>query len=143
MLFTQADGATWSLAAVPFDAGSASITGKVDILASDIGVHCAAPIGVTVAGDLFCVSGAARSARRVVTIDATGSEREVALPPGAWTSLRLAPDGRQLALTRWDSGRRSIWALTPGAQPTSLLATPCLGAGRTPLARWPMARVFN
>ena len=112
LLFAQADGETFSLAAVSFDARSASITGKSIVLATDIAVHYATPIDVTLAGDLFYVSGAARSERRVVTIDPTGSERDVPLPPGAWNYIRLAPDGRQMAISRWDSGRRSIWALT-------------------------------
>ena len=112
VLFAQADGARWSLVAVPFDVRSASITGKADILAGDIAVHYATPIDVTAAGDLFYVSGTARSERRIVTIDATRSQRDVALPPGAWVSMHLAPDGQQLAITRWDNGTRSIWALT-------------------------------
>jgi Tol biopolymer transport system component len=96
---------------VSFDARSASITGKADVLAGDIAVHYTTPIDVTAAGDLFYVSGAARSERRIVTIDATGSQRDVALPPAAWVFMQLAPDGRQLAISRWDNGRRSIWAL--------------------------------
>jgi hypothetical protein len=112
LLFAKADGPTWSLAAVSFDARSASITGTPDVLAADIAVHYATPVDVTAAGDLFYVGGASRSERRVVTIDATGSQRDVALPPGAWVFMQLAPDGRQLAISRWDNGRRSIWVLT-------------------------------
>ena len=87
LLFAKADGPTWSLAAVSFDARSASITGKPDVLAADIAVHYATPVDVTAAGDLFYVGGASRSERRVVTIDATGSQRDVALPPGAWVFM--------------------------------------------------------
>jgi len=94
LLFAKADGPTWSLAAVSFDARSASITGTPDVLAADIAVHYATPVDVTAAGDLFYVGGASRSERRVVTIDATGSQRDVALPPAAWVFMQLAPDGR-------------------------------------------------
>jgi Tol biopolymer transport system component len=117
LLFAQAEGATWSLAAVPFDARSASIAGAAQVVAGDIAVHYATPVGGTTAGDLFYVSGSVRSERRVVTIDATGSQRDVALPAGPWVFMQLAPDGRQLAISRWDNGRRSIWsfALATGA----------------------------
>ena len=112
LLFARAEGATWSLAAVPVDARSGSVDGTIDVLARDIAVHYATPVGATINGDLFYLSGAARSGRRIVTIDPSGAERDVALPPGAWVYMRVAPDGRQLAVNRWDHGRRSIWALT-------------------------------
>jgi Tol biopolymer transport system component len=117
LLFAQTEGQTFSLAAVPFDARSAALAGTAEVLAADIGVHYATPADTTSSGDLFYVSGAARSERRIVTIDAAGNQRDLPLPPGGWVHMHLAPDGRQLAVSRWDNGRRSIWvsALDTGA----------------------------
>jgi Tol biopolymer transport system component len=117
LLFAQAEGQTWSLAAVPFDARSASLDGPAEVLASDVGVHYATPAAATTSGELFYVSGVVRSERRIVSIDAAGNQRDVPLQPGGWVHMQLAPDGRQLAISRWDNGRRSIWvsALDTGA----------------------------
>src|SRR5262249_39657030 len=40
------------------------------------------------------------------------AERDIAVPPGAWLSQSVSPDGSRLALGRWEGARRTIWTLT-------------------------------
>ena len=111
LLFTRPDGATWTLAAVPFDPDSATVTGDALVLAQDVPVRYATPATATAAGDVFYATGKPRSERRIVIVDRAGAEREIAAPPGAWLALSASPDGNRLALTRWEGARRTLWTL--------------------------------
>ena len=113
LLYSRAEGATWSLVAMPFDADSARATGDGVLLARDIPVNYATPAAVTAAGDLVYLRGAPRSDRRIVIVDAEGSERDVAVDAGPWVSLSVSPNGQQFAVGRWDGARRTIWTLAP------------------------------
>jgi dipeptidyl aminopeptidase/acylaminoacyl peptidase len=111
LLFTRPDGATWTLAAVPFDANTATVTGDAIVLAQDVPVRYATPATATAAGDVFYAAGGPRSDRRIVIVDRSGAEREIAAPAGAWLALSASPDGRRLALARWEGARRTLWIL--------------------------------
>jgi len=112
LLFSRQEGATWSVVAAPFDAITATTTGDVTVLARDVPVRYATPASASATGDLFYIAGTTRSDRRVVIVDRSGAERDVALPPGTWVWQSVSPDGLQLALGRWEGARRTIWTLT-------------------------------
>jgi serine/threonine protein kinase/Tol biopolymer transport system component len=112
LLFSRAEGTTWSILAAPFDASTATLVGEPFVLARDVPVRYATPAAVSAAGDLFYVAGTPRSDRRIVSVDRSGAERDVAAPPGAWVSEAISPDGRRLALGRFEGARRTIWTLT-------------------------------
>ena len=86
--------------------------GEAAILAQDVPVRYATPAGADVAGNLFYIGGTLRSDRRVVIRDRAGAERDLPVPPGAWVSQILSPDGRRLALCRFEGARRTLWTLT-------------------------------
>ena len=48
--------------------------------------------------------------------DRTGAEQEVPLETGAWVGVKATLDTEQLALTRWDGARRTIWTLSLATQ---------------------------
>jgi len=112
LLFARQEGASWSIVSAPFDANTATVTGDVAVLARDVPTRYATPAAASSSGDLFYVANPPRSARRVVIRDRTGAEREVAVPPGAWLSQHVSPDGSRLVLNRWEGARRTIWTLT-------------------------------
>ena len=112
LLFSRPEGATWSILAAPFDAGSAMLTGEPEVLARDVPVRYATPAAASATGDLFYIAGTPRSDRRVVAIDRSGAERDIPAPPGAWVWQEVSPDGRRLVLNRWEGARRTIWTLT-------------------------------
>jgi Tol biopolymer transport system component len=117
LLYSRADGRTWALVAVPFDASTATTSGDAVVVARDVAVHYATPAMGTTAGDVFYVAGTPRSDRRIVILDRSGGERDVALPRGAWVALAPSPDGQSVALGRWEGARRTLWtvALATGA----------------------------
>ncbi len=112
LLFSRQEGTTWSIVAATFDANTARVTGEAGVLAQDIPVKYATPAGADAAGNLFYIGGALRSDRRVMILDRAGAERDLPVPPGAWVSPILSPDGRRLALVRFEGARRTLWTLT-------------------------------
>ena len=84
LLFSRQEGAAWSIAAAPFDATTASVTGEVAVLSRDVPVRYATPAAASAAGDLFYIAGSPRSDRRVVIVDRSGAERDIRVPQGAW-----------------------------------------------------------
>ncbi len=113
LLYSRAEGGIWSLVASRFDADTARVTGDGVLMARDIRVHYATPAAATIGGDLVYLRGAARSDRRVVMVNAEGSERDIAADAGPWVGLAVSPDGQQIAVDRWDGVRRTIWTLAP------------------------------
>ena len=111
LLFSRQEGATWSVVAAPFDANTATLSGDAVVLARDVPVRYATPAAAGATGDLFYIAGTPRSDRRVVIVDRSGAERDVALPSGAWVTANISQDGRRLALGRWEGARRTIWTL--------------------------------
>jgi Tol biopolymer transport system component len=112
LLFSRQEGPAWSVVAAAFDEGTATLTGDVQVLARDVPVRYATPAGAGATGDLFYIAGAPRSDRRVVIVDRAGAERDVPVAPGAWVRQSVSPDGRQLALERWEGARRTIWTVS-------------------------------
>jgi eukaryotic-like serine/threonine-protein kinase len=112
LLFSRAEGATWSIVATPFDADTATLTGEPSVLARDVPVRYATPAAAGATGDVFYIAGAPRSDRRVVAVDRAGAERDIPAPPGAWVWQQVSPDGLRLVLGRWEGARRTIWTLT-------------------------------
>jgi Tol biopolymer transport system component len=112
LLFARQEGATWSIAAAPFDVATGSVTGDVTVLARDVPVRYATPAAANAAGDVFYIAGSPRSDRRVVVVDRSGAERDLRVPQGAWTWPTASPDGLRLALGRWEGARRTLWTLT-------------------------------
>jgi len=112
LLFSRPDGTTWSVVAAPFDARRARVDGEAAVLAQDVPVRYATPAGADSAGNLFYIGGTLRSDRRVVLLDRAGAERDLPAPAGAWVEQHLSPDGRRLALSRFEGARRTLWTLT-------------------------------
>ncbi|MGE0814215.1 MAG: protein kinase [Vicinamibacterales bacterium] len=111
LVFSREEGASWSIVAAPFDAKTATLSGEATVLARDVPVRYATPAAASAAGDLFYVANPPRSDRRVVMVDRAGAERELPVPQYPWVDLRVSPDGRQLALNRWEGARRTLWTL--------------------------------
>ena len=114
LLFSRQEGAAWSIAAAPFDATTASVTGEVTVLSRDVPVRYATPAAASAAGDVFYIAGSPRSDRRVVIVDRSGAERDIRVPQGAWTladrvTRRSSPGARPL-------GRRSTNPLDADAR---------------------------
>ena len=109
LLFSRQEGATWSIAAAPFDATTAGVTGEVTVLSRDVPVRYATPAAATAAGDVFYIAGSPRSDRRAVLWTARGRN----VNPGATRRLALAdrvarrssPGARSLGRRREPSGR--------------------------------------
>ena len=112
LLFSRPEGGTWSIVAAPFDRDTAALSGDAVVLVRDVPVRYATPAAASMTGDLLYIAGTTRSDRRLVTIDRAGAERDVAVPPSAWVSQTVSPDGQRLALGRWEGARRTIWTLT-------------------------------
>jgi eukaryotic-like serine/threonine-protein kinase len=112
LLFSRQEGAVWSIAAAPFDATTANVTGEVTVLSRDAPVRYATPAAASAAGDVFYMAGSPRSDRRVVIVDRSGAERDIPVPQGAWLWPTASPDGLRLALGRWEGARRTLWTLT-------------------------------
>jgi eukaryotic-like serine/threonine-protein kinase len=111
LLFARQEGATWSIAAAPFDVATGSV-GDVTVLARDVPVRYATPAAANAAGDVFYIAGSPRSDSRVVIVDRSGAERDLRVPQGSWTWPTASPDGLRLALGRWEGARRTLWTLT-------------------------------
>ena len=111
LLFSREEGRTWSVLAADFDMNTARVEGEAAVLAQDVPVRYATPVGADAAGNLFYIGGATRSDRRVVLLDRTGAERELPVQPGAWMQQTLSADGRWLALARLEGANRRLWTL--------------------------------
>ncbi len=137
LLYSRAEGPAWALVAVPFDASKATTSGEAVVIARDVAVHYATPAVATAEGDVFYMAGKARSDRRIVILDRSGGERDVALPAGAWVALAPSPDGQSLALGRWEGARRTVWtvALATGALTQATYASDTFGPVWTPDGR--------
>jgi len=90
---------------------TARVTGEAAVLAQDVPVRYATPAGADATGNLFYI-GRPRSDRRVVLLDRAGAERDLPAALGAWVEETLSPDGRRLALVRFEGARRTLWTLT-------------------------------
>ncbi|HET9370118.1 MAG TPA: hypothetical protein VFO19_07710, partial [Vicinamibacterales bacterium] len=112
LLFSRQESSTWSIAAAPFDEATATVSGDVTVLSRDVPVRYATPAAASAAGDVFYIAGLPRSERRVVIVDRSGAERDLRVPQGAWLWPTASPDGRRLALGRWEGARRTLWTLT-------------------------------
>ena len=62
-------------------------------------------------GDLFYSRARPGPDRRVVIVDRSGAERDVAVPRAPGSRRSVSQDGRRLALGRWEGARRTIWTL--------------------------------
>ena len=80
LLFSRQEGATWSIAAAPFDVDDGRVTGDVTVLSRDVPVRYATPAAASAAGDVFYIAGSPRSDRRVVIVDRSGAERDLRVP---------------------------------------------------------------
>lgn len=112
LVFSREEGATWSILTAPFDANAALVTGQASVMVQDVPVRYATPAAADAAGDLFYIAGGPRSDRRLVIVDRAGAEHDLPAQPGAWVEQTLSPDGRRLALTRFEGARRTLWTLT-------------------------------
>ncbi len=105
-------GAEGTLRAVRFDLDHLAVTG--DPVAVVAGVNTkgtgAANFGVSPDGSLVYVSGAASgSESAVVWVDRQGRETPVPdIPRGVYSSVRVSPNGSQLALTRLAGGNSDV-----------------------------------
>jgi Tol biopolymer transport system component/tRNA A-37 threonylcarbamoyl transferase component Bud32 len=87
---------------VPFDAERRQLAGAPEPIADQVRATLSSTIGVTASpgGDIAyradTLAGVVR--RRMVRVDGVGRVTPLSLPPDLYSSFRLAPDGRQLAV---------------------------------------------
>ena len=103
---------------VPFDVSRLETTGPVAALGESIATNSDeefAYIDVSPRGTLVFLEGAPYTRERssVLRFDRTGKESLVPLPPGAYGSPRLSPDGKRLALGRLDGARAEVVVYEP------------------------------
>jgi Tol biopolymer transport system component len=106
LVYTTAGGA---LMAVPVDLGSRRVTGAPIALTDQVAVAGSRSVSeaqMAADGSLVYVAGAAR--RQMVLIGPDGAERSIG-EPGLYSSPRLSPDGRRIAVSMGTTSRRDVW----------------------------------
>jgi Tol biopolymer transport system component/tRNA A-37 threonylcarbamoyl transferase component Bud32 len=102
-----------ALFSAPFDLRSLRVTGPAVPLSEDIVVDASeriAQFGLSDDGTLVFVAGPAVGPRAtaVLTVDRRGNETPIPLPAGNYAFPRLSPDGRRLALVRYEGLRSAV-----------------------------------
>ena len=88
----------------PFDTAGLRLTGDAAPVAEDVGRFRSTPaFSVSHTGVLAYSTGQAAANRRLVWVDRRGSSTPLALPPGAYDSPALSPDGQHIALIVCDA----------------------------------------
>ena len=109
LVFTR-DDSVW---AVPFDTGRLEVTGEPSPVLEGVQSNAAGVARMAVGGDgtLVYVSGAAGSlpTRTFVWVDRDGREEVLPLPPRAYQSPRVSPDGRRVAVHVRDDDGSALW----------------------------------
>jgi serine/threonine protein kinase/Tol biopolymer transport system component len=131
------------LLAAPFDPRRLELTGGPVGLAADVMQAAyfrtqrddagAAQFTISATGTLVYVHGGTTPSveRTVVRVDRTGRSETLPLAPRPFVTLRLSPDGEQIALSTF--GRdRDIWVYVPKRQTVSRLSVP----GRNGVPIW-------
>jgi eukaryotic-like serine/threonine-protein kinase len=98
LLFVQ--GGT--LMAVPFDASRASVTGAAVPMVEnvvEVPFTLVAQYSVSAKGSLAYVPGGIQGGRRLVWVSRNGTEQPLAIPPHAYDSPRISPDGKRIAVS--------------------------------------------
>jgi Tol biopolymer transport system component/tRNA A-37 threonylcarbamoyl transferase component Bud32 len=106
LIYTTSGGA---LMAVPVDLGNRRVTGAPVALTDQVAVAGSRSVSqarMAADGSLVYVAGAAR--RQMVLIGPDGAERTVG-DPGLYSSPRLSPDVRHIAVSMGTTSRRDVW----------------------------------
>ena len=107
-----------NLLAIPFDATRLEVTGGPVPVVEDVrrvieAVSGAAQFAVSESGTIAYVSGAAANPRlsllAIAPTDGSGKAEPLPATPARYTSPRVSPDGRQIAVTVTDDAGSSIW----------------------------------
>ena len=113
-------GALW---AVRFDLATLNILGDPAPLVEQVLTLGAADFTISRRGTLVYVPVAGGTSRSLVWVSRQGAEEPIAVPPHAYTSARLSPDGKRAALQfvdqrsdiwTWDFARQKLTRLTSG-----------------------------
>jgi len=93
-------GAGGRLLGVPFDLDALAVTGSENTVVENVVTYPAAHYCISDNGTLIYAPGDAEAGKNntLVSVDSKGSEEPLGLPPAAYGSIRLSPDGRQLAV---------------------------------------------
>jgi Tol biopolymer transport system component len=118
-------GVNGTLMAVPFDPDRLQLTGNAVPVAEGVltdGPTAAVEFALSADGALVYVAGANPGVRRsLVWVDRDGREEALDVPPRAYTSPRISPDGSKVALNLrdeendiwiWDFARETLTRLT-------------------------------
>jgi Tol biopolymer transport system component len=101
-----------SVFSAPFDLSRLAVTGPGVAMAENIAVDLdegAAQLALSNDGTLAYVDGPAiRAQTTVLRLDRAGQESVLPLPPAGYSSPRLSPDGKRLAVAQRIGSRRSI-----------------------------------
>jgi serine/threonine-protein kinase len=104
-----------ALNAVPFDAGSLTLTGNPTPIVNGVGgdvTSGAAAFACANDGTLVYAPGSAGpngNSRRLVWADRTGAVEPLPLPPALYNDVRISPDGRRFAVVVGAAGSGDIW----------------------------------
>jgi eukaryotic-like serine/threonine-protein kinase len=109
LVFVRGSSVFW----IPFDVSRLSATGPAVALSENITVDGEERFGhfdVSPAGTLVFVEGppSPPTTTTVLTLDRTGKESALPLPPGYYVLPRFSPDGGRITLTRWEGVRGVI-----------------------------------
>ena len=110
IIVTRRNGA---LTATPFDLGALEVRGRTVTMLEGVMVkpNGAALFDVSRTGVLLYVEGDAFV--QPVTVDRTGKETKLNLPPGLYSHPRWSPTGDRIVIERSDGDLSDIWILTP------------------------------
>ena len=101
-----------NLMAAPFDPRRLQITSAAVPVAEGIfqsGPTPTATVALSSTGSLVYVPGGSVAAERLVWVNRSGTEQELAAPPHAYRFPRISPDGRRVAVSVAEQGDEQIW----------------------------------
>ncbi|HEY3203985.1 MAG TPA: protein kinase, partial [Thermoanaerobaculia bacterium] len=109
LVFVRGGSVFW----VPFDVTRRSVAGPAAALSENVTIDGERGFGhldVSAGGTLVFLEGPPSPATTstVLTLDRSGKESALPLPPGDYIHARFSPDGRRIALTRWEGIRGTI-----------------------------------
>jgi Tol biopolymer transport system component len=123
-----------AILAVPFDLQRLEVTGPQVTLVEPVDGDPESGSGgyrLSVDGTLVFLPERSLEGRMLTWVDRTGAETPLPIPPRAFSSPMVSPDGRRLAFAIAEGGRRDIWTYELSSERLARLTR--AGDNRTPI----------